>query len=135
MRPIEVVDALNELIWGKDAEHEKNFHLSFTYVYGTTFESILFEEHVLWCSENEERCWSEENQDYEDLLQYCIGKFKELSKTRARLNKLLTPKVIKYDCTKCKNSFMNPFDQYFCQLEEYDVYDNDCKGVHFKLDK
>jgi hypothetical protein len=131
MKPIEVVDELNDLIWGKNAEHEENFHLGFTYVYGTTFEVIQLENFILWNSENEERCWSEENQDYEDLLVYCIKEFNDLNKKIKRLNKLLTPKPIKYDCTKCEHSFMNPFDQYFCNKEEYDCEDNDCKGKEF----
>jgi len=89
MKPIEVVDKLNELIWGEGAGHEENFHLNFLYEYGTTFESIKFENFTLWCSANEERCWSEENQDYEDLLQYCITEFCKIGNNMLILNKLL----------------------------------------------
>lgn len=131
MKPIEVVDALNDLIWGKDAEHEENFHLAFTYVYSTTSEVIQFGDSILWNSEDEDRCWLEELNDYEDLLQYCIKEFNDLNKTIKSLNKLLSPKPIKYDCTKCKHSFMNPFDQYFCTKANYDIGDNDCKGNEF----
>jgi len=131
MKPIEVVDELNELIWGKNSEHEENFHLCFIYEYATSWEEIRYGTEVLWNSECEERQWIEKLNDYEDLLQYCIKEFNDLNKKIKRLNKLLTPKPIKYDCTKCKHSFMNPFDQYFCTKEEYDCENNDCKGKEF----
>ena len=43
-----------------------------------------------------------------------------------------------YDCHKCKHSFSNPFDQYYCQKidengEEYDLEaDKDCKGIYYE---
>jgi len=43
-----------------------------------------------------------------------------------------------YDCYKCKHSFSNPFDQYFCQKtgekgEEYDLEnDKDCGGIYYE---
>lgn len=45
--------------------------------------------------------------------------------------------VAVYDCRKCKHSFANPFDQYFCTYaddkKEYDVdTDDDCNGIHFE---
>ena len=43
-----------------------------------------------------------------------------------------------FDCRKCKESFSNPFDQYYCQKKDengnhYDI-DNykDCGGIHYK---
>ena len=131
MKPIEVVDELNELIWGENAEHEENFEISFKYTYQGSWECIYYEEFLLWCSEMDDREWIEEIQDYEDLLKYCIKEFCKIGKQMVKLNKLLLPKSIKYDCTKCKNSFMNPFDQYFCAKEEYNCDENDCKGKEF----
>ena len=43
-----------------------------------------------------------------------------------------------FDCRKCKHSFMNPFDQYYCMKqgengEEYDLEnDEDCDGVYYE---
>ena len=43
-----------------------------------------------------------------------------------------------YDCHKCKHSFSNPFDQYYCQKidengEEYDLEaGKDCKGIYYE---
>lgn len=45
---------------------------------------------------------------------------------------------IGFDCHKCKHSFMNPFDQYYCMKqdengEEYDIdKDQDCNGVYYE---
>jgi len=42
-----------------------------------------------------------------------------------------------FDCHKCKHSFSNPFDQYYCQKtdengDEYDLEaDKDCGGVYY----
>lgn len=43
-----------------------------------------------------------------------------------------------FDCHKCKHSFSNPFDQYYCQKQddngnEYDLEkDEDCDGVYYE---
>ena len=89
MKPIEVVDKLNELIWGEDAEHEENFDVCFYYIYRTDYEQIYFMEHLLWCSENEEREWKEENNDYEDLFQFCKRQFCNIGNRMLILNKLI----------------------------------------------
>lgn len=45
---------------------------------------------------------------------------------------------IGFDCFKCKHSFSNPFDQYYCKKtdenrEEYDIENGkDCKGVYYE---
>jgi hypothetical protein len=49
-------------------------------------------------------------------------------------------KIIKvgFDCHKCKHSFSNPFDQYYCQKvgldgKEYNLEkDEDCGGVYYE---
>lgn len=89
MKPIEVVDKLNELIWGENAEHTENFHLYFSYNYYTTYEQIMFEDMVLWCSENDERSFNEEINDYEDLLQFCKRQFCYKGNKMLILNKLI----------------------------------------------
>ena len=89
MKPIEVVDKLNELIWGENAEHEENFEVSFKYTYQGSWECIYYEEFLLWCSEMDDREWIEEVQDYEDLLQYCIDEFYGICNRMLMLNKLL----------------------------------------------
>lgn len=88
-KPIEVVDALNELIWGENAEHEKNFDIHFKYVYNGIWEEIWFEELMLWCSEMDDRDWIEELNDYEDLLQYCKREFCNIGNKMLILNKLV----------------------------------------------
>lgn len=43
-----------------------------------------------------------------------------------------------FDCHKCKHSFSNPFDQYYCVKQgengqEYDLEnDEDCGGVYYE---
>lgn len=43
-----------------------------------------------------------------------------------------------FDCHKCKHSFSNPFDQYYCQKigengEEFDLENGeDCGGVYYE---
>lgn len=45
---------------------------------------------------------------------------------------------IGFDCHKCKHSFSNPFDQYYCQKttnlgKEFDLEkDEDCGGVYYE---
>ena len=89
MKPIEVVDALNDLIWGVDAEHKENFDMSFSYHYNTICERIMFEDIVLWCSENDEREFIEEINDYEDLLQFCKKQFCLIGNKMLIINKLI----------------------------------------------
>ena len=89
MKPIEIVDTLNDLIWGENAEHEENFHLCFSYHYYTTYEQITFEDIVLWCSENDEREFNEETNEYEDLLQFCKRQFCLIGNKMLTLNKLI----------------------------------------------
>jgi hypothetical protein len=37
-----------------------------------------------------------------------------------------------FDCKKCKHSFSNPFDEYYCS-KNYDIgKDEDCKGIEFE---
>jgi hypothetical protein len=50
-----IVDNLNNKIWGINADHEENFHLTFSFQYATNWESILFQDKVLWNSDQDER--------------------------------------------------------------------------------
>lgn len=37
-----------------------------------------------------------------------------------------------FDCHKCKNSFLNPFDQHYCE-KGFDLQnEKDCNGVFYK---
>lgn len=83
----QIIDNLNDKIWGINAEYEENFHLSFSFQYTTNEACIFFEDKVLWSSESEEREWIDEN--YEDLEQYCIKQFCKLGNEMLILNKLL----------------------------------------------
>jgi hypothetical protein len=89
LTPIEVVDALNELIWGENAEHEQNFNSFFKYLYNGIWHEIWFEEFMLWNSEMDDREWLEEIQDYEDLLKYCKKEFCKIGNQMLMLNKLV----------------------------------------------
>lgn len=87
--PKEVVDELNSLIWGKDAEHEENFPLCFEYRYSTYYEAIYYNDLLLWHSEIEEREFDEELNDYTDLLVYCKKEFCKIGNQMLILNKLI----------------------------------------------
>lgn len=78
---IEVVDALNEILFDENLEAEFYFSLETT----TYFSAIKFMDYVLWCSENDERKYIEEIDDYEPLLGFCQ---KEFNKYADRLHKL-----------------------------------------------
>jgi len=88
----QIVDNLNYKIWGEDADYEENFQYSFSFQYATSWESILFQDNVLWHSENDEREWLKENNDYEDLEKFYIKQFCKLGNELLILNKLLLKK-------------------------------------------
>lgn len=64
-----VVDNLNEVIPEEYAWNLFSLH------YSTYWSSIRFGEMILWDSDNDEREYIEEKDDYEDLEQFVIKKF------------------------------------------------------------
>lgn len=87
--PKEVVDELNSLIWGKDAEFTDNFAIAFKYEYEGIYEAISYYNFILWCSEWEEREFDEELNDYTDLLAHCKKEFCKIGNKMLMLNKLI----------------------------------------------
>jgi hypothetical protein len=83
----QIIDNLNNKIWGAYAEHEENFNLSFSFQYTTNEACIFFEDKELWTSCLDER--EQIDEDYEDLEQYCIKQFCKLGNEMLILNKLL----------------------------------------------
>lgn len=88
-KAIDVVDKLNDSLWGEEVLHEENFHQTFSYRYYSTFEQIYYNDILIWCSENEEREWLEENNDYEDLYFFCRKRFSQEMNDLIRLNTLV----------------------------------------------
>jgi len=76
---VEIIDNLNTSIWGEEGENEENFEYNFNYRYYTSFELIFFDDILLWNSNNDEREWIEELDDYEDLEEFIKKEYCKLS--------------------------------------------------------
>lgn len=87
-----VVDELNTLIWGNEAENEENLHLSFEYYYNSLYEKIKYNGIELWSSEDELRDFSEEKQEYEDLFEFCKKEFFRMTEKMVNLSNLINEK-------------------------------------------
>lgn len=68
---VEVVDELNDWLFATDETLEYPFSFSSD----GNCEVIEFGEHVLWCSENDEREYIESEDDYEPLLGFVKKQF------------------------------------------------------------
>lgn len=71
----EVVDKLNETLWGEYSENSEFTDTAFAFVYATGIQLIEFEDEVLWSSAAEERTFIEEINDYEDLYAFVVKRF------------------------------------------------------------
>ena len=65
---VEVVDTLNDKIMGED--WVQNLGHCFVLQYSTYYAQILFNDIVMWCSENDEREYNEDKDEFEPLLKY-----------------------------------------------------------------
>jgi len=86
---VEIIDNLNTSIWGEDAEHEENFEHAFNYTYFGSGEMISFDDIPLWKSNDDEREWIEELNEYEDLENFCKKQFIILSEKILTLKNLI----------------------------------------------
>lgn len=71
---LQVVDKLNEYVWS--ILGEESIH-GFSYNTDGFVQQILFDEQILWDSENEPREWVEINSDYESLEKFIKSMFNE----------------------------------------------------------
>ena len=93
----EVVDNLNERLYGKDAQHEFNFSHGFSSIHAPYWNAIVlylnYEDYdieiKIWDSEHESRKWNEKTQNYEDLEKHIIQKYKNVLKDMSKLTKYL----------------------------------------------
>lgn len=91
----EVVDNLNTRLWGMNG-NENTDHV-FVYTKAGYIESISlnlnFDNHSieinLWNDDNDDRLFSEETQQYEDLEEFIVKKYKNIVKEMKKLNKSL----------------------------------------------
>jgi hypothetical protein len=90
----ELMDTLDKITWDileKNPEFDKfcgEWGLTFidlSYSAGYGFVAIKILGYDIWCSENDEREWVEENDDYEEFETYIYRKINEL-KTNGVLN-------------------------------------------------
>lgn len=79
---IKVVDELNELL------PEGTVHY-FGLVYASYWTAITFGEIQLWCSENDDREFNEDENDWEPLLPYLKKQFCKIGNEVLMLNKLI----------------------------------------------
>lgn len=66
---VEIVNELNLMIFEKD---ENNYEAAFFYTTDGIVDVITFHDKVLWSSEDEDREWIEEIQDYEPLKLFLL---------------------------------------------------------------
>ena len=91
----EVVDNLNTRLWGMNGD-ENTSHV-FIYTKAGFVENISlslgFENHSvtidLWNDDNDDRIFSEKNNEYEDLEKFIVKKYKSIVKEMKQLNKSL----------------------------------------------
>lgn len=79
-----VVEELNSKLY---EQHQKEFP-SFAYISTGDWEGIMFEERLVWNTENDSRRFDEKKNDYEPLLPFFIKewnkKIKELAKLKLK---------------------------------------------------
>lgn len=84
---VDVVDALNHEIFDEDWVNKLGW--CFTLQYSTYYSQILFNDVVLWNSENDEREYNEDTDKFEPLLTYCKREFCKAGNNMLILNKLI----------------------------------------------
>lgn len=87
-----VVDNLNKKLWGEYGENEQNSCSAFSFTYSTTIQFIGFDDETLWDSNDEERSFDYDKDDYEDLEKFVVKKFCEKGNKYLVINKLLKTK-------------------------------------------
>lgn len=93
----EVVDNLNERLYGENAQNEHNFSHGFSSVHASYWNAITFNltyedydvEIQMWNSENDSRKFNEKTQEYEDLEKHIIQKYKNVLKDMSKITKYL----------------------------------------------
>ena len=92
---IEVVDNLNTRLW--EMNGDKNLNHCFSYIKSGYIEAISLDlnfddyhiEIQMWNNDNDDRLFSEETQQYEDLEEFIVKKYKNIVKEMKKLNKSL----------------------------------------------
>ena len=92
---LNVVDNLNEKLWGINGD--KNLNHCFSYIKSGYIEAISLDlnfddyhiEIQMWNNDNDDRLFSEETQQYEDLEEFIVKKYKNIVKEMKKLNKSL----------------------------------------------
>lgn len=96
--PLEVVELLNEKLYGEKGEFEQNFPHYFSYTKSNYIESIsldinLEDSHIkihLWNSENSQQIYIEKINDYEPLENTIIREYKKVIKKLIKLKSYIT---------------------------------------------
>jgi hypothetical protein len=92
---IEVVDNLNEKLWGINGDKNLNHCFSYTkagYIEGISL-NLNFETYSinisLWNDNDDDRKFIEKKNDYEDLEKHLIQKYKNVLKDMSKITKYL----------------------------------------------
>ena len=84
---LEIVSELNGMIFDKLGEKQYMSNpLSFTIISDGNFMAIEFEGHTIWNSEDDEREYNEEIDEFEPLKLFCV---KQLMKYNSLINLIL----------------------------------------------
>jgi hypothetical protein len=83
---IDVVDKLNEKIENVNTE---NYVTPFSFIYATYFYGIKYNEEFIWSSEDDERKYMDELDEYEDLYTFCIKEVLKICELNKKIYKLL----------------------------------------------
>jgi hypothetical protein len=91
----EVVESLNDRLWGIDGDQNTDHHFSYTeagYIKGISL-NLNFDDYSLgislWNNENDDRFFIEEKNEYENLEKHLIQKYKNILKDMSKITKYL----------------------------------------------
>lgn len=92
----EVVESLNWKLWGEKGDN--NVYCAFTYENATVWELVRFYdtnfglEIILWNSEDDNREYREETDDYEPLEDYILREFSKITGSLFKVDNFLNNK-------------------------------------------
>ncbi len=78
MSPREVVDKLNDFLYENYGDNYEG--ALFCHSYNFAYDSIYFGDILIYHSENNERKFSEDDNEYECLFEYCKKEFYKMAK-------------------------------------------------------
>ena len=92
---LNVVDNLNEKLWGINGNQNLNHYFSYTkagYIEGISLDLNFDDYHIeiqMWNDNNDDRKIDDRKGDYEDLEKFIVKKYKNIIKDMTKITKYL----------------------------------------------